>query len=117
MKLTQLAEGIAKKGKFDRLLNKHFKAAPHGEIDPEEFVPDTDVYYPKDGIMVTHNARDLRQRTLSFNEKGSQSKVTRIAVTSDEEVHVGYETGWLTFSSEELNSPSHTFVLWKKTNY
>ena len=101
MKLTQLAEGIAKKrGKFERLLDRYFKVE-------EEDADEGDIYYPIDDVMITHNG----------------VKVSRIAIDwikgddGDDTVHVGDETSWRHFARTELNTPKHEFILWKKTNY
>ena len=123
MKLTQLAEGIAKKqGKFERLFRRYFRQAPDDELDGMpgfDELEDAVLYYPIDGAMIIHNAK----RTIYVPTPNE--RVTRIVISSyaddndvdDNDVHIGYDKHWLTYTRGELNTPKHQFELWKKTNY
>jgi len=100
---VKLKEAFARKqGKFERLFNRYFKQVRPIDEDEGGYV-----YDPIDGVMITHDGE----------------LVTRIATDTiggddgDDTIHIGYETGWLAFSREDLSTPEHQFVLWKKTNY
>lgn len=107
MKLSQVAEGIAKnKNRFERMFSRYFKEAPPNEIDPEEFggdglVPTALVYYPRADIMITHDG----------------AQVERIVRYDDNErvVELGIETVWIRTTIENLKL--NPLKLWKKINY